>query len=123
MPELAVDFEEIGMAMETHDSEMQFYLDLESGEVMMIPWEVQRLESFEEADLAKLEDWEREPAGVMAALDEGSERYERIPQIPSYEGYNVMVEFAETVVDQRLAGKLEVALDGKGAFGRFKRVL
>ena len=53
MRELAVDFEEVGMAMETHDSETEFYLDLESGEVVMIPSEVQRLESFEEADLAK----------------------------------------------------------------------
>lgn len=34
-----------------------------------------------------------------------------------------MVEFTETVSDLRLREKLAVALDGRGAFGRFKRVL
>jgi ATP/maltotriose-dependent transcriptional regulator MalT len=34
-----------------------------------------------------------------------------------------MAEFAETVGDARLRDRLEVALDGHGAFRRFKNVL
>lgn len=34
-----------------------------------------------------------------------------------------MVEFTETVSNRRLREKLDIALDGRGAFGRFKRVL
>ncbi len=34
-----------------------------------------------------------------------------------------MVEFAESASDPRLRELLSVALDGRGAFGRFKRVL
>ncbi len=34
-----------------------------------------------------------------------------------------MVEFSETVKDRNLREKLAIALDGKGAFRRFKNVL
>jgi len=34
-----------------------------------------------------------------------------------------MVRFAETVTDPRLREHLTIALDGKGAFGRFKNVI
>jgi hypothetical protein len=37
--------------------------------------------------------------------------------------YRDMVDFAETRTDARLAGMLEVVLDGRGAFRRFKNVL
>lgn len=37
--------------------------------------------------------------------------------------YGWMEEFAETVADARLRDRLEVALDGRGAFKRFKNVL
>ncbi len=37
--------------------------------------------------------------------------------------YGWMVKFAETVADRRLREMLELALDGRGAFRRFKSVL
>ncbi len=51
------------------------------------------------------------------------ERYVQVPRIESYEAYNDMVEFAATVDDPHLRELLELALDGKGAFGRFNSVL
>lgn len=56
-------------------------------------------------------------------VEENHEKYEAIPTRPSYEIYELMVEFAESIDDPRLRGLLIVALDGKGAFGRFKRML
>lgn len=47
----------------------------------------------------------------------------RVPQADSHEEYNLMVEFAATVRDRHLREMLEVALDGRGAFRRFKNVL
>lgn len=47
----------------------------------------------------------------------------RVPQADSHEEYNLMVEFAATVRDRHLREMLEVALDGRGAFRRFKDVL
>ena len=46
-----------------------------------------------------------------------------IPQVESHDEYNLMVEFAATVGDRHLRELLEVALDGRGAFRRFKNVL
>jgi hypothetical protein len=46
-----------------------------------------------------------------------------IPRLESREKYGWMVGFAETVRDQRLAQRLATALDGRGAFRRFRQVL
>jgi len=56
-------------------------------------------------------------------IDEDSDRYERIPEAESHQGYEDMVDFIATVKDERLAELLEVAINGKGAFRRFKDVL
>jgi len=46
-----------------------------------------------------------------------------IPKQESRDGYEDMVEFAETVTNPHLRDLLDVALRGKGAFRRFKDVL
>ncbi|XWK89992.1 MAG: UPF0158 family protein [Phormidium sp.] len=50
-------------------------------------------------------------------------RYLPIPQEGSGDGYQDMVDFIETVEARRLRDMLEVAIQGRGAFGRFKDVL
>jgi hypothetical protein len=55
--------------------------------------------------------------------DEVHDRYLSIPHIGSRDGYEDMVNFVETVTDERLRDLLSVAIKGKGAFGRFKDVL
>ena len=52
-----------------------------------------------------------------------SDRWLWIDSHGSRAGYQDMVEFRDTVHDQRLAAMLDVALDGRGAFRRFKGVL
>ena len=50
-------------------------------------------------------------------------RYLWIPQEGSREAYQDMVSFIETVEDGRLQDLLEVAIQGRGAFSRFKDIL
>jgi hypothetical protein len=50
-------------------------------------------------------------------------RYLQIPQEGSGAGYQDMVNFIETVEDERLRVLLGVAIEGKSPFGRFKDVL
>ncbi|MCU0546444.1 MAG: UPF0158 family protein [Oscillatoriaceae cyanobacterium Prado104] len=50
-------------------------------------------------------------------------RYLSIPQEGSRDSYQDMVDFIETVADERLRDLLGVAIQGRGAFGRFKDVL
>lgn len=50
-------------------------------------------------------------------------RYLPIPRQGSRDSYQDMVDFIETVVDEQLRDLLGVAIQGRGAFGRFKDVL
>jgi len=56
-------------------------------------------------------------------IGDESGRFVDIPRKPSYEAYDLMVEFTGSVKNRRLREKLEIALDGKGAFRRFKNVI
>ena len=122
MRRLRVDLEEIAMAMETQMSEDESYLDMETGEVV-VPHELQGEDIFDEEYVEGLPAWERDLIPLAGEIFQGSNRYASIPKAPSYEKYDLMVAFAESVADARLRELLSVALDGRGAFGRFKRVL
>ncbi len=126
MKQLKVDLDEIAIAMERSDDfGSRNYLDTRTGEIVNIPDEVMSAaESEDEEEIERLPDWEQdliETAKSVFSDEEG--RYVDIPRRPSYEGYNLMVEFANTVKSRGLREKLDIALDGKGAFRRFKNVL
>ncbi len=126
MKKLKVDIDEIASEMERpEDFDTITRFDTETGEVVSIPHELMdATESEDEDAMEELPEWEKNIAGLaddMLSDDEG--RYVDIPRKPSYESYNLMVEFAYTVKNRSLKEKLEIALDGKGAFGRFKNVL
>ena len=104
---LKIDLDELCSAMEDSSYEHEYYLDLETGEILLIS------DYMNAEEIGKLKD----------QIDEDSDRYERIPKAESHEGYEDMVDFIATVKDKRLAALLEVAINGKGAFRRFKDVL
>jgi hypothetical protein len=118
-----VDLEDIAMAMETQMSEHESYLDTETGDVVIVPHELQGEDIFDEEYVQGLPKWEQDLVPQAKEILQDSDRYAAIPTAPSYEEYDLAVEFAGSVSDPRLRDLLTVALDGKGAFGRFKRVL
>jgi len=56
-------------------------------------------------------------------INDDPDRYVSIETPSSSEAYEWMVEFAEGIEGGELAEKLCIALDGKGAFRRFRNVL
>jgi len=104
---LKIDLDELCSAMADSSYEDEYYLDLETGEILFIS------DYMDDEETGKLKD----------QVEEESDRYERIPEAESHEGYEDMVEFIATVKDEHLAELLEVAINGKGAFRRFKDVL
>ena len=50
-------------------------------------------------------------------------KFSRLGQGVPCNGYDLMVEFAETIEDELLREKLSIALDGRGVFRRFKNVI
>lgn len=104
---LKLNMDELCSAMEDNSYEHEYYLDLETGEILF---------------MSKYADTEDEKSNRNGIEDEYN-RYEQVPKIESYEGYQDMQDFISTVDDKQLARLLEVAIDGKGAFRRFKDVL
>jgi len=127
MKKLKVDLEMIANAMEdVARMDMDYYLDKETGEVIITSEEIFGYAEEEDEDKLRedLSDWQKEDIKLAKEiLFNNPERYICIPERPSYEGYNLMVEFAEKVEDELLREKLSIALDGKGAFRRFKNVI
>ncbi len=106
--------------------DMDYYLDKETGEVIVISEETFRYAQEEDEDKIResLPDWQKEDINLAQdILFNNPDRYICISERPSYEGYNLMVEFAEKVEDELLREKLYISLDGKGAFRRFKNVI
>lgn len=104
---MKINLDDLCLAMDNSSYECDYYLDLETGEIIFIS------DYMDETEVEELRE----------KIDENPERYESIPKAESYEGYNDMVDFIATVEDEHLVELLEVAINGKGAFRRFKDVL
>src|SRR5678816_853208 len=100
---LPIDLELVQVALDDRDGDGQWFLDGETGEVL-------HLNEADDDDLAD-------------RIAEGGERYVVIPYQGATAGYRDMVEFIHSVDDNRLRALLDVAINGKGAFRRFKEVL
>jgi hypothetical protein len=126
MKKLKVDIGEIAFIMEMSDDFDTIPLfDTETGEIVSIPNEVMSaIESNDEEALQDLPDWERDLIETAESIvNDESGRFVDIPRKPSYEAYDLLVEFSNSVTNKHLREKLEIALDGKGAFRRFKNVI
>ncbi len=86
----------------------EYYLDIETGELLLVSDEFMDINETEE---------------VYEKLDDEPERYLSIPTESSREGYQDMVAFTESLEAENLKEKLWIALNGRGAFRRFKDVL
>jgi hypothetical protein len=104
-----IDWDDLEMALTMHMEEHTCYLNLRTGKVEMA------------ADSLLGDDVGPSEEEIDTGLAEGYLIH--IEPLSSSVEYDWMVEFAESVSDPRLREKLEVALDGRGAFRRFKNVL
>ncbi|HUY31636.1 MAG TPA: UPF0158 family protein [Pirellulales bacterium] len=131
MQELKIDFSDLEMAFESGDLPGAFYLDRETGKAVLVSDEIMRMaeeglgdEGLGDDGAKTLPDWQQEELKTAILVLQGcDERFIRFPRQDSREGYRDMDDFAATVDDERLKELLAVALDGKGAFRRFKDVL
>jgi hypothetical protein len=104
---LKVDMGSLELAFENHSYDINYYLDLETGDIIFISSVMDNSEIDVEAIEADFE----------------NVRYIPIPIISSNEGYEDMEDFIDGVEDQTLAKLLAAAIQGPGAFRRFKDVL
>lgn len=142
MKKLRVNFDEIQKAMEDVVRDVfDYYLDLETGKVIVLSEDILKevmsrlyggdddeigddIEYIEYDEEPDLPHWmEDEVELSLEVLFNENGRYVRIPGRGSGEAYKIMAEFIETIKDLVLKEELINALNGKGAFRKFKDVL
>jgi hypothetical protein len=101
--DVPVDWEALEDAFENNAPEVHSYLHLTTGEVLRVV------------------DGVADPQMHVRIASDGN--YLRIDPVSSREQYRWMERFIPMVDDTELRGKLTQAIDGKGAFRRFKDVL
>jgi hypothetical protein len=104
---LKIDLAELVFAFENASWEAEYYLNRETGEIILIG--------------SMITDSE----GITAQIEDVTDnnRYLRVPHVEPRDGYRDMERFIETVKDKNLNQLLSLAIKGKGAFRRFKDVL
>jgi hypothetical protein len=105
-----IDLDMLETAMEDSDLANRYFLNLVTGEVVFF------------SDYLGLSD---EDERLSEEID-GNNDYIAIERIPSHKAYQWMADFVDEIVaptNENAAEKLSLALDGKGAFSRFKNTL
>jgi Uncharacterised protein family (UPF0158) len=138
---LRVDVAEIAVTMDDASDVIRQFLDLETGEIAVITEESRAELNAIEAEVydddgnervpfdealrrRNLPPWLADAVREAAAIDNGfGTRFVEIPTIESSDAYRDMENFIETVEDAGLRDRLWRAIDGRGAFRRFKEVL
>jgi ribosomal protein L12E/L44/L45/RPP1/RPP2 len=102
---ITVNWSDLEIAFERNSPDQESFLDLENG------------------DLLSIVEGEPDAAARRARVASSPERYLRVDPASSREQYRWMERFIPMVDEPVLRGQLSQAIDGKGAFRRFKDVL
>jgi len=120
MRKMKIDWSDLGLALDSSSWEFEQYLDVETGKIVMITDDIRRQIEDPDPDFEPAE-WEKELIEEAKQVEENSDsRYLVIPHQDSHEGYRDMERFIATVRDRRLQDRLERAIQGRGAFRRFR---
>jgi hypothetical protein len=139
---IEVEFDDIQKAMEDIlRDRFDYFFDADTGEVISFSEEIMReltsrlydndqeeisedIEYIEFDEEPDLPDWMLDEVDLMLeVILNREERYIRIPERRKDAAYQSMSNFIETVKDPVLSEELSHALNGKGAFRKFKHVL
>ncbi len=140
MRRLKVDLIELQDALDNQFAEHRFFLDLETGAVVLVTDETSREldalydelgEAAQDSDRVRaaieqrnVPDWQKEELRVADHVQASyGTRYIHIEPLDPHGDYEDMEEFIPTVRDPRLQERLWRAISGRGAFRYFKDVL
>lgn len=105
MPAITVNWSDLEIAFERNSPEQESFLDLTTG------------------DLLSITEGEPDAVSRKSKVSTDPDRFLRVDPASSREQYRWMERFVALVVDDALRDRLLIAIDGKGAFRRFKDVL
>ena len=115
---IPININEIASELEIQSESHPSYLNRETGEIVTIPEEFFSVAESGE-DFSSYPDWEKEL--IEAAEDVlASEKYVPLPSEFDIHEYRIMEDFCYSMEGDKVQQKLLRAIDGKGAFRRFR---
>ena len=109
MKKVKVKLDDLLDAYELGGSEIDYYIDTKTNKVVL--------------HIDEAYDGDPEETKLEKKIEKYPDRFIPIPKRGSRDEYEWMTEFTESLDDENLRENLFIALDGKGAFRRFKNVL
>jgi hypothetical protein len=106
--------------IEFQGPESQSYLDLESGEVVVIADdEISAAEH--DDDISNQADWYKEAIAQAREFLENQDRYIALPSDYDLDEYRIMEKFVYSIPIEEQREEMLSLIQGKGAFSRFRR--
>lgn len=99
-----IDLDDLASLMDVRARDtIDFYLDAQTGEIITT------------GDGAEVSE------EIEGAIEAGDDRFVQIPENDSRDSYAIMEDFIATIESPAVAERLQRAIEGKGAFSRFRR--
>lgn len=114
-----VKLQDIIEELELHLEESRTFLNLKTGEIVSVTSDALR-DAEDEEPFDHLSDWEQEVFKVAINIVENFENYIELPTKYEVNEYEIMEDYCLTVANQEEQNMLLRAIQGKGAFRRFK---
>lgn len=118
---LPVSLDLVAQELETLTDETTAFVNRRTGEVVSVSHDELALVE-EEVDEEDLSDWEVEMLPQLREIAFG-EDWVALPDKFDIHEWEIMRQFVETIDDEDLAGQLERAIHGKGAFRMFRATI
>lgn len=120
-----VSLKEIADRLDFLMDEWNYYLNKKTGEIVEIQREYLSIaeESEDDDDFGEYQDWEQDAIREAVAVLENWGDYLELPDKEEVNDYRIMENFCYSLEDNKLRNKLCYAIDGKGAFRRFRDAL
>ncbi|WML46713.1 UPF0158 family protein [Neobacillus sp. PS3-34] len=116
---IQVKLKDIIEEMEIQFEESSSLLNVKTGEIVLVSSEDLRAAE-DEKPFDHLPEWQKENRMIAIDVVENYENYIELPTKYDINEYEIIEEFCFTVSDQRKQDTLLRAIEGKGAFRRFK---
>ncbi len=105
--------------MESQFQEWTYFLHLKSGSVVMISNEI-LIKAEDEEPIEELEDWEEIEYAAAQDILLNPTSYLELPDREEFNEYRIMESFCYSLEDEHTRERLLTAIQGQGAFRRFK---
>lgn len=117
---IKVKLEDVIEQLELANDLNKSFLNKATGEIYVIPEEVETYAGNNEFDENDLPEWENELIPVARDIKENPENYIAFPDQFEIDEYHIMERFSLSLKDGKLRDEIYYSIKGSGAFSRFR---